>query len=84
MVTRPVGPQIRGGEAAALMRFSHAPVECLDDHFDVLIGIDWQNVHRFAAEIPLDAASLMIGDPRAERTAREFRQARRALRASCR
>ncbi|MFA5915276.1 MAG: 2-oxoacid:acceptor oxidoreductase subunit alpha [Burkholderiales bacterium] len=63
LMVRSSGPQIRGGEAAALLRFSHAPVECLDDRFDVLIGIDWQNIHRFADEIPLDASSVMLGDP---------------------
>ena len=63
LMVRSSGPQIRGGEAAALLRFSQAPVECLDDRFDVLIGIDWQNIHRFADEIPLDAASVMLGDP---------------------
>ena len=63
LMVRSSGPQIRGGEAAALLRFSHAPIECLDDRFDVLIGIDWQNIHRFADEIPLDAASVMVGDP---------------------
>lgn len=63
LMVRSSGPQIRGGEAAALMRFAQAPVECLDDRFDVLIGIDWQNIHRFADEIPLDDASVMIGDP---------------------
>jgi len=63
LMVRSSGPQIRGGEAAALLRFSHAPVECLDDRFDILIGIDWQNIHRFADEIPLDGASVMIGDP---------------------
>jgi 2-oxoglutarate ferredoxin oxidoreductase subunit alpha len=63
LMVRSSGPQIRGGEAAALMRFAQVPVECLDDRFDVLIGIDWQNIHRFADEIPLDGASVMIGDP---------------------
>jgi len=63
LMVRSSGPQIRGGEAAALLRFSRTPVECLDDRFDVLIGIDWQNIHRFADEIPLDAASVMLGDP---------------------
>jgi 2-oxoglutarate ferredoxin oxidoreductase subunit alpha len=63
LMVRSSGPQIRGGEAAALLRFSQAPVECLNDRFDVLIGIDWQNIHRFADEIPLDAASVMLGDP---------------------
>ena len=63
LMVRSSGPQIRGGEAAALMRFAARPIDCLDDRYDVLIGIDWQNTHRFADEIPIDAASLMIGDP---------------------
>ena len=63
LMVRSSGPQIRGGEAAALLRFSQSPVESLGDRFDVLIGIDWQNIHRFADEIPLDAGSVMLGDP---------------------
>ena len=63
LMVRSSGPQIRGGEAAALLRLSARPVDCLDDRFDVVVGIDWQNIHRFADEIPLDAGSLMIGDP---------------------
>ena len=63
LMVRSSGPQIRGGEAAALLRFARAPVECLGDRFDVLIGIDWQNIHRFADEIPLDSGSVMLGDP---------------------
>jgi 2-oxoglutarate ferredoxin oxidoreductase subunit alpha len=63
LMVRSSGPQIRGGEAAALLRIAKHPVECLGDRFDVLIAVDWQNVHRFAQEIPVDAASLLIGDP---------------------
>ena len=63
LMVRSSGPQIRGGEAAALMRFASHPIECLDDRFDALIGIDWQNIHRFADEIPIDASSVVIGDP---------------------
>jgi len=61
-MTRSSGPQIRGGEAAAMLRFSTAPVEAQDDRCDLLLAIDWQNVGRFAAEIPLDADALIIGD----------------------
>ncbi len=63
LMVRTSGPQIRGGEAAALVRLGHAPMDTLDDTFDVLLAIDWQNVNRFADEIPLSAASVMIGDP---------------------
>jgi 2-oxoglutarate ferredoxin oxidoreductase subunit alpha len=63
LMVRSSGPQIRGGEAAALCRISSQPVECLDDRFDVLVAVDWENIHRFADEIPLDSASLIVGDP---------------------
>src|SRR5512143_1479244 len=63
IMVRTSGPQIRGGEAAALVRLATAPVASLDDRFDLLLAIDWQNVNRFADEIPLGEASVMIGDP---------------------
>jgi 2-oxoglutarate ferredoxin oxidoreductase subunit alpha len=63
LMVRTSGPQIRGGEAAALVRLGEAPTHGLDDRFDVLLAIDWQNVDRFADEIPVAATSVMIGDP---------------------
>jgi 2-oxoglutarate ferredoxin oxidoreductase subunit alpha len=51
LFTRTMGPQIRGGEAAGLLRLAVHPVECLPDQFDLIIGIDWLNAHRFGAEI---------------------------------
>ena len=63
MMVRTSGPQIRGGEAAALLRFSPTPVANLDDRFDYLIAVDWLNLQRFADEIPLDARSIVVGDP---------------------
>jgi 2-oxoglutarate/2-oxoacid ferredoxin oxidoreductase subunit alpha len=63
LMVRTSGPQIRGGEAAALVRLARQPTHSLDDGFDLLVAIDWQNVNRFADEIPLDALSVMIGDP---------------------
>lgn len=62
LFSRTVGPQIRGGEAAALVRLATHPVECLPDQFDVLIGIDWLNASRFGAEIEVGKHSLVIGD----------------------
>ncbi len=63
LMTRSSGPQIRGGEAAAMVRIATHPVEAHTDRFDLLVAIDWQNVGRFAAEIPMDGDSLMLGDP---------------------
>jgi 2-oxoglutarate ferredoxin oxidoreductase subunit alpha len=62
LMVRTSGPQIRGGEAAALLRLSSRPVATLDDRFDLLLAIDWQNLNRFADEIPLGAHSLLVGD----------------------
>ncbi len=58
-----VGPQIRGGESAALLRLGEAPVSCLDDHFDVLLGINWQHAERFQSDIPLTTDSIIVTDP---------------------
>jgi len=63
LMTRTSGPQIRGGEAAAMVRVSTFATDGQDDRFDLLAAIDWQNVHRFASELPLGARSLVIGDP---------------------
>ncbi len=63
-ITRSVGPQIRGGEAAALVRLATRPVGCMDGAFDLLLAIDWNNADRFAAEIPLTPESIVVGDPK--------------------
>lgn len=63
IMNRSVGPQIRGGEAAALVRLSTHPVDCMAECYDFLIAIDWRNADRFAAEMPLAANGLVIGDP---------------------
>jgi len=63
LMSRSSGPQIRGGEAAAMIRFATEPVTSHDDAFHLLMAIDWDNVGRFAAEIPLTADSLVVSDP---------------------
>ena len=63
MMRRSFGPQIRGGEAAALLRIRHRPVECMNDSFDLLLALDWRNADRFADEVALHPGSLIIADP---------------------
>ena len=63
LMTRTSGPQIRGGEAAAMVRVAAFPTDAQDDRFQVLAAIDWQNVGRFAAEIALGGDSIIVGDP---------------------
>ena len=64
LFTRTMGPQIRGGEAAGLLRLAVHPVECLPDQFDLIIGIDWLNAHRFGGEIKAGPQTLVVSDPR--------------------
>jgi 2-oxoglutarate ferredoxin oxidoreductase subunit alpha len=63
LMVRTSGPQIRGGEAAALIRLADGPVDTLGDAFDLLLAIDWGNINRFADEIPLSGNSVIVGDP---------------------
>lgn len=63
IMNRSVGPQIRGGEAAALVRLANQPVDCMDECYDLLVAIDWNNAERFAAEMPLAQEGLVICDP---------------------
>ena len=65
MLSRSTGPQIRGGESAAMLRLGPAPLDCMDDRFDLLVGLDWLNIARFIDEIPLDRDSLVLADPAA-------------------
>ncbi|MGA7326350.1 MAG: 2-oxoacid:acceptor oxidoreductase subunit alpha [Rhodomicrobium sp.] len=65
LMTRSSGPQIRGGEAAAMLRLATRQVESHGDCFDIHLALDFENVQRFAAELPLNAQSLIIGDPKA-------------------
>ncbi len=63
VMTRSLGPQILGGEAAALLRLSTEPVETHDDSFNLLFAIDWKNFHSLADEVPLAADSIVFADP---------------------
>ncbi|MES9853799.1 MAG: 2-oxoacid:acceptor oxidoreductase subunit alpha [Candidatus Thiodiazotropha sp. L084R] len=63
LMTRSAGPQIRGGESAAMVRYGPMPVECMGDQYDLLVALDWLNIERFADEIPLSEKSLILFDP---------------------
>ena len=61
-MSRSAGPQIRGGEAAALLRVSSEPIESPDDSFDLVLALDPGSMGRFVAEIPLRTDSIIISD----------------------
>ena len=58
--TRSVGPQIRGGEAASLMRLATFPVHVHSDAFHILLAVDWLNFDRFSGEIDLAEGAIVI------------------------
>ncbi|MFV0514808.1 MAG: 2-oxoacid:acceptor oxidoreductase subunit alpha [Jhaorihella sp.] len=60
-----VGPQIRGGEAAALVRLSTEPATTMSKDFDILVAIDWKNADRFISAMPVAKGGLVICDPTA-------------------
>lgn len=63
LMTRSLGPQIRGGEAAAFVRLAASEVSCPGDGVDILVAFDWTSTERFAAEIVLTPKSLVLRDP---------------------
>lgn len=65
LMRKSYGPQIRGGESAALIRLSDQPIACPDDQFDLLLALDWNNADRFADEIPLSSLAEVIVESKA-------------------
>jgi 2-oxoglutarate ferredoxin oxidoreductase subunit alpha len=65
MMTELFGAQVRGGESAALVQISTAPIQAQPDRYDLFVALDWEKVEQFAAEIPLDETSIIIADPKA-------------------
>lgn len=62
LMERSYGPQIRGGEALAIVRISNRPVVTRADTDQILIAIDWRKTERFLPEFRLTPDSLIIGD----------------------
>ena len=71
-MSRSAGPQIRGGEAAAVIRLATGPTESPDDSFDLVLAIDPGSMSRFIAEIPLRDDSLVVSDAAAGRRGGEL------------
>lgn len=65
LMTQLFGAQVRGGESAALVQVSTQPIESQPDRYDLFVALDWEKVEQFAAEIPLDEATVIIADPAA-------------------
>ncbi len=62
LMERSYGPQIRGGEALAIVRLSNRPVATRAETDQILVAIDWRNTERFLPELRLTQDSLIVGD----------------------
>tara|TARA_R110002110_G_scaffold205066_1_gene416698 strand:- start:91873 stop:93594 length:1722 start_codon:yes stop_codon:yes gene_type:complete len=66
LLRKAFGPQIRGGESAALLKLTadetYTPASC----YDVLLALDWNNFARFEDEIRLHPDSWVICDADSE------------------
>ncbi len=56
------GPQIRGGESAAIVRLGSKVIANLSGEIDVLLVLNWRNFQRFADEIPISESTILIQD----------------------
>ena len=62
LLRKTFGPQIRGGESAAIVRLGSEVVTNLSGTIDLLLVLDWSNFQRFADEIPVTESTILIED----------------------
>jgi 2-oxoglutarate ferredoxin oxidoreductase subunit alpha len=60
LLRKAYGPQIRGGESAALLKLTPAECYTAASRYDVVVALDWDNFSRFEDEIVLDADSWVL------------------------
>lgn len=62
LMRKSFGPQIRGGESAAIIRLAEQPVGNFTDDIHLLFALEWRNFSRFGDEIPVSNQTLVIQD----------------------
>lgn len=65
MLRKSFGPQIRGGESAAIVRLGLKPIGNFNGDMHLLCALDWNNFARFGDEIPVTEETLIIQDSQA-------------------
>ncbi len=63
LLRKAFGPQIRGGESAALLKLTDHERYTAATSYDVLLALDWNNFSRFGDEIRLRPDSWIICEP---------------------
>jgi 2-oxoglutarate ferredoxin oxidoreductase subunit alpha len=53
LLRKAYGPQIRGGESAALLKLTEDEHYAAANHYDLVVALDWNNFSRFEDEIHL-------------------------------
>lgn len=66
LLRKAYGPQIRGGEAAALLKLTEDERYTAASLYDVVFALDWDNFSRFEDEIRLGPNTQVICDDRAD------------------
>lgn len=66
LMRKAYGPQIRGGESAALLKLTENERYTAANDYDVLVALDWGNFSRFEDEIRLRPDSLVLCDQAGE------------------
>jgi 2-oxoglutarate ferredoxin oxidoreductase subunit alpha len=62
LLRKAYGPQIRGGESAALLKLTEHERYTAASFYDVVLALDWNNFSRFEDEIRLGGDSWVICD----------------------
>jgi len=60
LLRKAYGPQIRGGESAALLKLTPDERYTAASHYDLVVALDWDNFTRFEDEIRLGAHSRVL------------------------
>ena len=60
MMTKSFGSQVRGGESSCRVRLSTTHVFNPGGILDVAVALNWEDFRRFGAELPVEAATIVI------------------------
>jgi len=63
LLRKAYGPQIRGGEAAALLKLTGSERYTAATQYDLIVALDWDNFSRFEDEIQLGPDSWVLCEP---------------------
>ena len=66
LLRKAYGPQIRGGESAALLKLTDSERYTAASHYDLVVALDWDNFNRFEDEIVLGPDSRVLCEPGSE------------------